>query len=220
MSRAAQPQSQRSLTFRIGWYVFSIAQVGFGIALMVSAHLGVAPGDVLNTGGSKKFDIGVGTMGWVTGGVFTVIAVLVKRYPRIGTVLGMVSVGQMVNWCLQFLPEPERMIGRLPLYAAGLFCIYVGIVIGVSSNLGSGPIELVMLGINDRGMSIRLARIILEALILLIGVLLGGQFGVGTIVFVLVTGPILERLLPIGARFMRVATPDLETEIANTEIGY
>lgn len=220
MTTTAASLPPRSLAFRVVWYVISIAMVGLGIAMAVSAHLGVAPGDVLSTGGSERFGIGVGTMGWITGGTFTVIAVLMKRYPRVGTVLGMVSVGQIVNWCLQFLPEPEQIVARIPMYAVGLALIYMGIVIGIGSNLGSGPIELVMLGINDRGLSLQVGRIILEALILVVGILLGGQFGAGTIIFVIITGPILERLLPVGARFMRSTPADVQIETANTEIGY
>lgn len=220
MIPTATSQPPRSLTFRIVWYVISVGMVGLGIALAVSAHLGVAPGDVLSTGGSERFGIGVGTMGWITGGVFTVIAVSMRRYPRVGTVLGMLSVGQIVNWCLQFLPEPEPIVARIPMYALGLAFIYVGIVIGIGSNLGSGPIELVMLGINDRGLSLQVGRILLEALILIVGILLGGQFGVGTIIFVIITGPILERLLPVGARFMRTTPANVQVETANTEIGY
>ena len=220
MTASSTSLPPRSLQFRIAWYVVSIGLVGLGIALTVTAHLGVSPGDVLTTGGAEKLDIGVGTTGWISGGVFTLLAVSLRRYPRLGTLLGMVSVGQVVNWCLEILPEPDPLLVRIPLYALGLAGIYAGIAIGVGSNLGSGPIELVMLGMSDRGVRVQVARIILEAAILLIGILLGGQFGVGTVVFVLITGPILERVLPIGARFMRTAPPDLPIEIANTEIGY
>lgn len=219
MSRPANLPTPRSLTFRVSWYVVSIALVGVGIALTVTANLGVSPGDVLTTGGSERLGIGVGTMGWISGGAFTVIAVALRRFPRIGTLLGMLSVGQVVNWCLELLPEPGMIIARIPMYAVGLALIYTGISIGVGSRLGSGPIELVMLGMSDRGISVQVSRIFLEAAILLLGIVLGGQFGVGTIVFVLITGPILERILPIGARFMRTSEPDLEAGIAATEIG-
>lgn len=192
----------RSLGFRWAALTLSIACVGLGIALMVSAHLGVAPADVLATGGSKRFGIGVGTMGWVVGGVMTVVAISLRRIPKVGTVLGAVGVGQSVNWFLEVLPEPHAMLPRMVMLVAGLAVLYLAISVGIGSNLGTGPIELVMLGLADRGLRLQVARWGIEAVLLAAGIALGGQFGVATIVFLLLTGPVLARTLPPVQRFM------------------
>lgn len=192
----------RSTRYRSVALMGALVTVSLGIALMVRAHLGVAPGDVLNTGGSERFGIGVGTMGWVNAGAMTVLAVALRRRPQLGTVLGAIAVGQFVNWYLQVIPEPQSMALRIPMLVAGLAILYPAIAVGVASNLGTGPIELVMLGLHDKGMGMQSARWLIEGLMLAAGILLGGDFGVITIVFVLVTGPVLARLIPPAARHM------------------
>lgn len=169
---------------------------------MVSAGLGVAPADVLATGGAKQLGIGVGTMGWINGAVFTMIAIAFRRFPSWGTLIGGVLVGQTVNMVLPWMPEPRALILRVPMMLIGMSLLYVAISVGVATTLGTGPIELVMLGMNDKGVSMQVARWGIEAVIVAVGIALGGQIGVGTILFVLLTGPVLARTLPPMVRFM------------------
>lgn len=202
MTTLTEPTALRSVRYRMAGLALGITFVGLGIALMVRARLGVAPGDVLNTGGSEKFGIGVGTMGWVNAGVMALIAVVLRRPPQWGTLIGAVIVGQMVNWFLQLMDAPTSMWARVAMLVVGLGILYPAIAVGVASNLGTGPIELVMLGLHDKGMGMQTARWLIEGLMLLAGILLGGDFGVITIVFVLITGPVLARLIPPAARHM------------------
>ena len=200
--------SPRSLWFRWPALALAIVAVGFGISMMVSAHLGAAPADVLATGGSHRFGIGVGTMGWVVAGVMSVVAVALRRPPQIGSLIGAVGVGQSVNWFLLVLPEPRPIIVRIAMLVIALVVLYIAIAVGVSTNLGTGPIELVMLGLHDRGIAMHVARWGLEGVLLAVGIALGGQFGVATIVFVFATGPVLARILPPVMRFMGTARTD------------
>ena len=200
------------------WLVLAtaITSVGLGIALMVTAHLGVAPADVLATGGAHRLHIGVGSMGWVVGGVMTVFAVALRRRPKLGTVLGAVGVGQSVNWFLQLLPVTHSLAPRIAMLVAGLVVLYLAISFGIASELGTGPIELVMLGLADRGIRLQVARWGIEAALLATGIALGGQFGVATIIFLLATGPVLARLLPPVERLMRASssmTPNTGTSV-------
>ena len=80
---------------------------------------------------------------------------------------------------------------------------------GVATTLGTGPMELLMLGLHDKGLSMQVARWGIEVVIVTGGILLGGEIGAGTILFVLLTGPVLARTLPPMVRFMgtEVMTP-------------
>lgn len=200
---------QRSFPFRLAALLFAIVMVGVGISIMVSAHLGVAPADVLATGGARQLGIGVGTMGWINGAIFTTIAIAFRRPPSWGTLVGGVLVGQTVNTVLSVIPEPEALIWRVPMMIVGLALLYFAISVGVATTLGTGPIELVMLGMHDKGVSMQVARWGIEAVVVTAGILLGGQIGVGTVLFVLLTGPVLARTLPPMVRFMgtQVLTP-------------
>lgn len=196
------PSTTRSFTFRLISLLVAIVTVGIGISIMVSARLGVAPADVLSTGGAHHFGIGVGTMGWINGFIFTAIAIAFRRPPSWGTLVGTVLVGQTVNVALRLVPEPERLVERVPMMILGLALLYLAISVGVATTLGTGPIELVMLGLHDKGISMQVARWGIEAVVVTGGILLGGQIGIGTILFVLLTGPVLARTLPPIVRFM------------------
>jgi uncharacterized membrane protein YczE len=199
---ASSPTEPRPFTFRAAALLIAIVGVGIGISVMVSANLGVAPADVLSTGGAEQLDIGVGTMGWISAAAFTSLALLVRRPPSWGTLVGAVLVGQVVNLVIDRIPDPDSLVARVPMMFAGLALLYVSISIGVATTLGTGPMELLMLGLVDRGISVQMARWGIEATTVTIGFLLGGQIGVGTIIFVVSTGPVLARTLPPVARFM------------------
>lgn len=179
-----------------------IVLVGIGISNMVAAELGVAPADVLSTGGAEQLGIGVGTMGWLAGITYTALAWLLRRPPSWGTVIGGVLVGIAINFGLAVLPETESLVWRVPMLLGGLAVVYCGISLGVASNLGTGPLELLMLAFGDRGVRVDVARWGIEAALLAGGLLLGGQIGVGTVLFLVLTGPVLARTLPPVVRFM------------------
>lgn len=189
-----------SLSVRIAVYLGSISVIGVGVGLMVEGDLGVAPNDVLNTGLSATFGFGVGTAAWITGVVAMLVAWALGRRPRVATVLGSVIVGLSINGTLAALPTPDAMGVRVAFLACGLAVIWVGITGVVASDVGAGPLELVMLAFMDRGMSIRWARWGLELTLLLLGLALGGAVGLGTLLFAFATGPVLAVTLPPAAQ--------------------
>lgn len=193
---------KKSFRFRAAALLLAIVIVGTGISMMVSAHLGVAPADVFSTGGAKQLNIGVGTMGWISGALFTLFAIAVKRPPTWGTLIGTILVGQVVNIVLPIMPEPELMLWRGVMMVVGMALLYFAISVGVATTLGTGPMELLMLGLNDKGLSMQVGRWGIEAVVVTAGILLGGQIGIGTILFVILTGPVLARTLPPIVRFM------------------
>jgi uncharacterized membrane protein YczE len=200
--RATERTEPRSFLFRAAALLLGIVGVGVGISVMVSAHLGVAPADVLATGGADQFGIGVGTMGWISGGIFMLLATIARRPPSWGTIIGGVLVGQVVNLVIDRVPEPDPMVWRIVMMFLGLALLYGSISIGVATTLGTGPMELLMLGLVDKGVSVQVARWGIEATTVTIGFLLGGQIGIGTVIFVVSTGPVLARTLPPVVRFM------------------
>ncbi|MDA2957888.1 MAG: hypothetical protein O3B66_06620 [Actinomycetota bacterium] len=208
MTVTTPPIVAKSVAFRAVALFVAVASVGVGIALMVTADLGVAPADVLSTGGAERLGIGVGTMGWISGAVITSVAWIMGRRPQWGTLWGTFVVGLSVNLNLAWLSETESMVWRIVMFVIGLSIIYLGITVGVSTMLGTGPIELLMLALTDRGASVQVSRWGIEAVILTAGAILGGQVGVGTVVFVVLAGPVLARTLPPVVRFMGTTVLD------------
>ena len=124
---------------------------------------------------------------------------------------GTFLVGFSVNVSLAIMPEPDAMVWRVLMFVIGISVIYLSISVGVSTMLGTGPIELFMLALTDRGVSVQVSRWGIEAVVLAVGVVLGGQIGIGTLVFVVATGPVLARTLPPAVRFMGTTVLDRPT---------
>lgn len=199
---SAVPRPRAGRPARLAVYSVAITSIGLGVALMVEAHLGVAPNDVLNTGLSGQFGFGVGTAAWITGVIAMVLAWALGRCPHLSTVIGSVIVGLSINVVLAALPTPDTLAARIGFLVLGLAVIWLAITGVVASDVGIGPLELVMLGFMDRGVSIRVSRWAIELTLLLLGLVLGGSAGLGTAVFALGTGPVLALTLPPATRRM------------------
>jgi uncharacterized membrane protein YczE len=181
---------------RIAVYVLAISLVGLGVGLMVTAELGVAPNDVMNTGLGEVLGIGVGTAAWLTAVVAMALAWILGRRPRAATVIGGVIVGFAINGALAVLPTLDALAGRVGFLVLGLIAVWAGITGVVAADVGAGPLELVMLALMDRHVDIRIARWGIELTLLAIGLALGGAAGLGTAIFAFGTGPVLAFTLP------------------------
>lgn len=196
------PRDPAPLVVRVPIFAVGGTLVGLGVALMVRSDLGVSPTDVLTTGLADHLGLGVGFWSWCVATVLAFIAWRMGRTPRIGTLIGAVVVGGVVAAGLRVIDEPSALGLRAALLAAGLLVLYTGIVAIVTSSMGTGPLELVMLALGDRGWRLEVARWVLEVAIVLAGVLLGGQLGIGTVLFAVCTGPVLAAVLPHTMRWM------------------
>jgi len=192
--------SRATLPVRAAVYLVSTVAVGLGVALMVRAKLGVAPNDVMNTGLGHAIGTNVGTASWITGAIAMVLAWLLGRRPRVPTVLGGVIVGLSINVIIDALPTVHALAARIPMLVAGLLVVWSAITGVVSADVGAGPLELVMLGLMDKRIGIRVARWSIELTLLAIGLVLGGAAGLGTALFAFGTGPALAITLPWATR--------------------
>jgi uncharacterized membrane protein YczE len=128
-------------------------------------------------------------------------------------VLGGVIVGFAINAAIEAIATPEAIGVRIVYLAVGLLVVWVSITGIVSADVGAGPLELLMLAFMDKGVSIAVARWGLEIGLLVIGLLLGGRAGLGTVLFAVLTGPVLAFTLPR-------ATAVLGTELSQpTEVA-
>ena len=187
------------LRVRVLVFVLAICSVGIGVAFMVEAGLGVAPNDVTNTGLADTLGWGVGTASWLTSGTAMLLSWLLGRRPRPATVLGGVVVGLAINGALALVPTPDPLVLRVLFLALGFVVVWIGITGVVTADVGAGPLELMMLALMDRGVGIRVARWGIELTLLGIGLLLGGEAGLGTAIFALATGPVLAITIPRAA---------------------
>lgn len=181
---------------RIGRCTFGLALFGVGVALLIASDLGAAPWDVFHTGVSELTGIPVGTVIILTGLLLLVVWIPLREQPGLGTILNALEIGLVVDLLLPWIPEVDRLSIRVPMMLVGVVLIAIGSGFYIGAGLGPGPRDGVMTGLARRGLSIRSARTGIEITVLVTGVLLGGAIGVGTAVFALGIGPLVQLFLP------------------------
>jgi uncharacterized membrane protein YczE len=163
---------------------------GAAIGLIVRAHLGVGPWDVLAQGvaGVTGVPFGVVTNG--IGALVLVLWVPLRQRPGIGTVTNVLLVGTAAQVVLDLLPPVDGLAARIALLALGILLLAAATGLYVGAGLGAGPRDGLMLGLHRRGLPLWLARTLVEGAALLAGWVLGGDVGIGTVVFAVAIGPL------------------------------
>ncbi len=170
-----------------------LALNGVGIAMLIQADLGLGAWDVLHQGLSELTGISFGVVV-----ILVTVAALIpwwplKERPGIGTVLNVFIAGIVIDWMLGLTSPASEMWLRVLLMVGGVVIFALGQGLYLAPKLGAGAREGLMTGINRRfGISIRLTRFLIELTILILGVILGGSVGVGTIVFTVAIGPLVQ----------------------------
>jgi uncharacterized membrane protein YczE len=198
-SPAVTPRPLRERTVeRLLRCVTGLACFGIGIAFFVKSTLGVPPWDVFHSGVSKHTGLGLGTVLIIVAFFVLLLWIPLRLRPGIGTILNAVEIGLVENFAQDLLPDTSNIAVRIAFMAAGMLCIAAGSGFYIGAELGSGPRDGLMLGLNKRfGISVRLARTVVEVTVMIIGIFLGGKIGVGTFVFAFGIGPLVQITLKL-----------------------
>ncbi len=188
----------RDLARRVLRCVVGLALFGTGVTSIIEAELGLGPWDVFHQGLSERTGIPIGTVIVLLGASLLLLWIPLRQRMGLGTVLNALEIGLVVDVTLPLLPTPEPMAARVGFLAGGILLVAIGSGLYIGSGLGPGPRDGLMVGIHERfGLSIRAARTMVELGALAAGWLLGGSVGVGTVVFALAIGPLVQVFLPM-----------------------
>ena len=174
---------------------------GIGVALMVRANLGLSPWEVLHQGISEQTGIPIGTVSILLGVPILLAWWPLGQRPGWGTVVNIVLIGVVTNLTLDALSPAASLAVRALLMIGGILVIGAGTGLYLSAEMGAGPRDGLMLGLSRRtGGSVRLIRTLIEVAVLVIGWLLGGTIGVGTLAFAFGIGPVVQVALRLFKR--------------------
>ncbi|WP_418058326.1 YczE/YyaS/YitT family protein [Pimelobacter simplex] len=170
---------------------------GVSLALMVLGDIGLAPWDVLHSGVIRHIPITLGQAVVLFSFVVLVLWIPLREKPGLGTISNALVVGISADVTLGTFEAPEPMAARIALMVGGIVLCGLATALYIGAQLGRGPRDGLMTGLARRtGLSIRLVRTGLEITVVVLGLLLGGTLGLGTVVFALTIGPITQWLLP------------------------
>lgn len=182
---------------RLGQLLPGLACFGVGIALMVRADLGLSPWQVFHQGVAENVGLEIGTVVIITGGVVLLAWIPLRERFGLGTILNVALIGNVVNVTLRLLPaEFVTVTTRVLAMTGGIMLIGLGSGLYIGAGMGPGPRDGLMTGLARRGPSIRAVRTGLEVSVLVVGWLLGGTVGAGTVAFALSIGPLVGFFLP------------------------
>jgi uncharacterized membrane protein YczE len=199
-----------SFLWRWGQFTLGIVALGLGIATMVQAQIGLGPWDVLHQGIARRLDLSIGTVVILLGIPIMLLWIPLGERLGPGTVLNTMFVGTLINVFMGIVPPltaeavapPWLFPAQVAQMTLGVVIMGIGVGLYLSTGLGAGPRDGVMMGLVRRtGWSVRVIRTSMELGALFIGWLLGGTVGVGTLLFAFGIGPVVQATLRVTCRW-------------------
>ncbi len=194
------PRLRRGVLLLVGLYLF-----GVGLALTIEADLGADPWTVFHQGVADRVGASIGTITIATGLAIISLLWLLREPLGVGTIGNAIVVGVAIDVTLWMIPDLSNLALRIALLAAAPLTIGVASGFYLGSKCGPGPRDGLMTALSRRGVPTWLGRTGVEMSALLVGFLLGGTVGLGTVWMALTIGPcvqfFLKRIppLPTGA---------------------
>ncbi len=182
----------RAVLARIPGLLSGILLFGVGIGLKLRAGLGLSPWDAFHQGVASHLPLSIGAVTILVSGLVLLAWIPLRQRPGAGTLLNAILVGIIIDLTLRVVGESELLVVRWAYLLGSIGLIGFGSGLYIGARLGPGPRDGVMMGLAARGLSIRLARFLIEGTVLVAGWLLGGVVGIGTVVFAVLIGPLVQ----------------------------
>jgi uncharacterized membrane protein YczE len=186
------------MTRRLIQLLVGLTLYGVSMAMMIRANLGLDPWDVFHQGLDGRTPLSFGMVVCAVGALVLLLWIPLRQKPGIGTVANIVVIGLAADAALAVMPAPEGLAARALLLAASIVLNGVAGGLYIGAGLGPGPRDGLMTGLVKRtGWSIRLTRTGIEIAVLAVGFALGGTVGLGTVLYAVSIGPLVQLFLPL-----------------------
>tara|TARA_B100001029_G_scaffold29721_1_gene21868 strand:- start:727 stop:1293 length:567 start_codon:yes stop_codon:yes gene_type:complete len=175
---------------------------GTGEAILIDAGIGVSPWTVLAQGISKQVDWTVGMATFVVSFLVLFLWIPLRETPGIGTILNAILIAMSIDVMRPFIPDQTNIMPQIIQASIGIILVGVGSALYLTANLGPGPRDGWMTGVQKKtNWPIGRVRVGIEIIVLSIGVALGGIFGLGTVMFAIGIGPAISMFLGITSNW-------------------
>jgi len=169
---------------------FGLMLFGLGEGLLIVSFTGASPWSVLAQGISLKVNLSIGTITLLISIAVLILWIPLGQKPGMGTIFNALIIALMIDLCIKFVPTPFNYINQLILAVVSVIIVGIGGGIYLVSNLGAGPRDGLMIGLQKvTNFPIAAVRATLEISVVSIGWYLGGTVGIGTLLFAFGIGP-------------------------------
>ena len=206
---------RRVIQLLVGLFLY-----GAGCALTIRAGLGVDPWTVFAEGLSIHTGIGIGWITNIVGFLVLLLWIPLRQKPGVGTIANILLVGTSIQFVLWIMPPVSGLWLQVVVLLAGIVTVAIASGLYIGARFGPGPRDGLMTGMNSRlGWPIWVCRALVEVTVLVIGWLLGGTVGIGTVLFAVLIGPLVHIALPLlDTRKPGTAAAHTEAKATATDI--
>ena len=205
----------KPLYWRWLFFIAGLIILAFGISLTIKGQLlGIGPWDVLHVGLYLNVGLTIGSWSIISGLVIVIgTAIGTKRLPKIGTWLNMILVGLFIDFFNWLLPDLTQYFGQTVFFVAGVVIMGLGVGVYVAPNMGAGPRDSIMILIVEKtGWTVKRVRTGIELIVAIVGWMLGGPIGFGTVFIAIILGQIVHITLPMASRWLNRCINEMEVE--------
>ncbi|TXC89551.1 YitT family protein [Metabacillus litoralis] len=200
---------------RWSFFIFGILVLALGISLTIKGEqLGIGPWDVFHYGLFIQMGLTIGSWSIIIGFLLLFISSIVnKAWPKVGAFINMLFLGIFIDFFNWILPTIESLTGAILAFIIGVLFVGLGIGLYVSADFGAGPRDSIMLVIVDKtGWSIQWVRNGIEVLVFVLGWMLGGPVGIGTLIIAFGLGPIVGFSIPQCKRLINFYMEKMDSD--------
>jgi uncharacterized membrane protein YczE len=188
------------MTRRLIQLLTGLAMYGISLAMFIRAGLGLDPWDVFHQGLANRTGMSIGLVVIIVSFLVLLLWIPLRQWPGFGTLCNAILVGVFADIGLALIPAVSQLFGQVSMLGGAVLLNGIASACYIGARFGPGARDGLMTGLARRtGWSVRLSRTLIEVTVLAIGWVLGGSVGVGTVVYALAIGPLVQLLLP---RFM------------------
>jgi uncharacterized membrane protein YczE len=173
---------------------------GLAVSMVVNAKVGIPPWDVFAQGISVQLNTSYGVASIIVSVIVLMFWIPLKVKPGIGSIMNAILIGLWADFWTQYLPKMDFYWGNLAMFLLGTCTVAFATGLYITSNLGSGPRDGLILGLTKRlGWKVWQVRTMIEVVVLAVGWAMGGQVREGTLIFAITIGYLMQ----ISLRFFK-----------------
>ncbi len=187
---SSNPLNFKPKLITLFYLIIGLSLFAIGETLLITANQGVSPYTVLAQGISVQTNLSIGVSTFIISIIVLFFWYPLKQKPGLGTILNIILISIIIDLSIPVLPYPKTFFYQIVQTIIGVFVVGLGSAFYLTTNLGPGPRDGLMTGLQKlTNKPIALIRTLLEVSVAIVGFYLGGVIGIGTLLFAFGIGP-------------------------------